>query len=66
MQGDTPLLLTNVKCETAAAKIKPYKLNDGNGLYLHVMPTGRKYWRLKYSRCAFYAGAFERDGAICT
>ena len=27
---------------------KPYKLSDGAGLYLEVMPTGAKYWRLKY------------------
>lgn len=27
---------------------KPYKLADGEGMYLEVMPNGSKYWRLKY------------------
>jgi len=27
---------------------KPYKLADGGGMYLEVMPNGSKYWRLKY------------------
>lgn len=31
---------------------KPGKHFDGGGLYLHVMPAGGKYWRLKYR----YAG----------
>lgn len=26
----------------------PYKLADGGGMYLEVMPNGSKYWRLKY------------------
>lgn len=32
------------KSETTNA----YKLADGGGMYLEVMPTGSKYWRLKY------------------
>ncbi|MDR2011981.1 MAG: Arm DNA-binding domain-containing protein [Rhodanobacter sp.] len=32
----------------ARAKDKPYKLADGHGLYLEVMPTGAKLWRLKF------------------
>lgn len=27
---------------------KPLKVPDGQGLYVWVMPTGAKYWRLKY------------------
>ena len=27
---------------------RPYKLADGEGLFLVVMPSGSKYWRLKY------------------
>lgn len=42
------MLLTNRQCETAKSKDKSYKLNDGKGLYLHVMPTGSKYWRFRY------------------
>lgn len=29
-------------------KTKPYKLSDGDGLYLLVQPTGSKLWRLRY------------------
>lgn len=40
--------LTDVKVKNAKPKDKPYKLSDGQGLYVEVMPTGAKYWRLKY------------------
>lgn len=37
---------------TAIRNVKPaekvQRFFDGRGLYLEVMPTGRKYWRLKY------------------
>jgi len=34
--------------KTRKAKKSPYKLFDGEGMYLLVTPAGRKYWRLKY------------------
>jgi len=34
--------------KTAQAKKAPYKLSDGEGMYLLVTPAGSKYWRLKY------------------
>ncbi len=40
--------LNDVKCRTAAPKTKAYKMSDGGGMYLEVMPNGSKYWRLKY------------------
>ncbi len=40
--------LTTKACLAAQAKEKPYKLSDGGGMYLEVMPNGSKYWRLKY------------------
>jgi len=40
--------LTAVAANQAPPKDKPYKLADEKGLYLHVMPNGSKYWRLKY------------------
>ncbi len=40
--------LTNSACKSAKPSEKPRKLSDGKGLYLEVMPTGSKYWRLKY------------------
>ncbi len=42
----TPLTDTQVK--NAKPKDKPYKLADGGGLYLEVMPTGSKLWRMKF------------------
>jgi integrase len=40
--------LTDSKCKAAKPKDKPQKISDGGGLYLHVMPTGSKLWRLAY------------------
>lgn len=41
-------MLTVKELDSAKPRAKPYKLADGQGLYLEVMPTGAKYWRLKY------------------
>lgn len=40
--------LTDKACKNVQPKDKPFKLADSGGLYLHVMPNGSKYWRLKY------------------
>lgn len=40
--------LTDVKCKAAKPQARSYKLFDGGGLYLEVMPSGGKLWRLKY------------------
>ncbi len=40
--------LTEAAAKQAKPKEKSYKLPDGGGMYLEVMPTGSKYWRLKY------------------
>jgi integrase len=40
--------LNDIKCKTLKPKEKPYKVADEKGLYLEVMPSGSKYWRLKY------------------
>lgn len=40
--------ITNLQCKKAKPKTKPYKLSAGRGLYLEVMPSGSKYWRMKY------------------
>ncbi len=42
------MLLTDRAIKNAKPQIKPYKLSDGEGLYLYVQPTGSKLWRLKY------------------
>ena len=50
---DTPKIggkmkLSDKACKAAKAKGTPYKLFDGGGLFLEVMPNGSKLWRLKY------------------
>lgn len=42
------MLLTDIKIRKAAPADKSYKMSDGKGLYLQVMTTGAKYWRMKY------------------
>jgi hypothetical protein len=44
MAGTNKLTEQKVK----QTKPKPYRLADGGGMYLEVMPNGSKYWRLKY------------------
>ena len=41
-------MLTDPKCKNTKPKDKSYKLADEKGLYLEVMPSGAKYWRMKY------------------
>lgn len=47
-----PISLSDAKARNAKPKSKRYKLTDGEGLFLVVMPSGSKYWRLRY----FFAG----------
>ena len=42
------LPLTDVQIRNARPKEKNFKLSDGDGLYLEVLPTGGKSWRMKY------------------
>lgn len=42
------MALSDMQCRTAKPKPKPYKLFDGEGLYLEVRPSGGKYWLQKY------------------
>ncbi|GAB4527046.1 MAG: integrase arm-type DNA-binding domain-containing protein [Amphiplicatus sp.] len=41
-------MLTDVKCRTAKPRAKRYKLADGGGLYLEVLPSGNRSWRFRY------------------
>src|SRR5262245_27844072 len=43
-----PKSLSDAAARNARSKLKPYKISDGEGLFLLVMPNGSKYWRLKY------------------
>jgi integrase len=43
-----PLALSDAKARNAKPRPRPYKMSDGEGLFLVVMPSGSKYWRLRY------------------
>jgi len=43
-----PMSLSDAKVRNAKPRAKPYKLADNEGLFLLIMPSGSKYWRLKY------------------
>jgi integrase len=43
-----PKSLSDAKIRNAKPRLRPYKLSDGEGLFLIVMPSGSKYWRLRY------------------
>lgn len=40
--------LTDTKIRNSKPAEKPYKLQDGQGLYLDVRPSGSKIWRYRY------------------
>jgi integrase len=42
------MALTAIAIKSAKRRRKPYKLTDGDGLYLAVMPNGSRYWRMNY------------------
>lgn len=42
--------LTDTKIKTAKPTDKEYTLQDGNGLYLLIKPSGSKIWRFNYYR----------------
>jgi integrase len=42
--------LTDRQLRNARAKAQPYRLFDGEGLYLEVTPLGSKLWKFKYLR----------------
>src|SRR6516165_11158338 len=48
--------LKDITVRNAQPKAKRYKMFDGDGLYLEVLPTGAKYWRMKY----FFSGKEKR------
>src|ERR1700682_5940093 len=43
-----PTALSDAKARNAKPRSKPYKIADGDGLFLLITPSGSKYWRLKY------------------
>ncbi len=37
------MLLTDIRARTAKPRATPYKLTDGGGMHLHVVPNGSRY-----------------------
>lgn len=46
--GNAALPLTDAAIRSADVREKEYKLFDSDGLFLLVLPTGARYWRMKY------------------
>jgi len=46
--GRTTTPLNDSKIKKAKPKEKKFKLADGRGLYLYVLPNGRKVWKFRY------------------
>ena len=42
------MALTDVQIRNTKPRQKPYKLFDGDGLFLLISPNGKKWWRVKY------------------
>jgi hypothetical protein len=40
--------LTEVAVKKAKPGLKPVKLTDGGGMFLHVAPNGSKLWRYQF------------------
>lgn len=43
-----PELLSDERIIAARLRAKPYKMSDGGGMHLLIMPSGSKYWRIRY------------------
>lgn len=42
------MAISDTKLRKLQAKDKPYQIADGGGLYVEILPSGRKVWRLRY------------------
>ncbi|MCG6864214.1 MAG: Arm DNA-binding domain-containing protein [Thiogranum sp.] len=42
------MALSDTKLKKLKTAEKPYQLADGRGLFIEVMPGGKKTWRLRY------------------
>lgn len=40
--------LSDIRCRNAKPRATSYKLADGGGMYLKVMPSGAQYWRMDF------------------
>ncbi len=42
------MALSDTKLRSLAAKNRTWQVADGNGLFIEILPSGRKVWRLRY------------------
>lgn len=42
------MALTDTKLKSLTAQSSTWQVADGNGLFIEILPTGRKVWRLRY------------------
>jgi len=40
--------LTDTAIRKAKPQAAPYRMADGNGMYIEITPSGSKYWRMAY------------------
>lgn len=59
-------LLTDAEIRRSKPNPKPYAVNDGNNLRVRIMPSGQKYWQVRYKidgvEKTFQIGVYE-EGA---
>ena len=52
------------QCDAASPREKVYRLSDGGGLFLSVMPNGARYWQMRFrfggAERLFQIGSFSR------
>ncbi|MDW5376793.1 tyrosine-type recombinase/integrase [Halomonas sp. HP20-15] len=60
------MAISDTKARKAQAGEKPYRIPDGEGLYLDVRPSGKKIWRVRYflqgKEKTFTAGQYPTVG----
>lgn len=44
--------LCDIQIRNAKPRSKPYKLFDGGGLYIEVLPSASKFWRMKFRQAS--------------
>ena len=61
-------MLTDKEISSLKGREKPYRVSDGEGLYLEVKTDGSKYWRLAYryagKQKTLALGVYPKVGAI--
>jgi hypothetical protein len=57
----TNMALTDTWLRAARGAEKPYKKSDSGGLFIQVMPDGKRYWRVICGTTRLARGFFRRS-----